>query len=263
MAVLLQTRTEDGVAILTLNRPASRNAMDVELAEALHDSLAAMAQDDKIGCVVLRGAGGNFMSGGDVKYFHRNVETLKLPGSGVLEPLFRQVHGAIRSIRTMPKPVLASVQGSVAGFGVSLLAACDLALAADDAEFSAAYCQLGVTPDGGLTWSLPRITGWKQASELLFFGNRFDAYKAKTLGLVNDVVLAEQLGERTDQWALRLARGPRKVLARTKRLLGESLSNDLNQQLEREQAMFIKSAGEPAFAEGLDAFLEKRPPRYG
>lgn len=262
MAVLLQTRTEDGVVILTLNRPAARNAMDDELAEALHDDLNDLAKDDTVGCVVLRGAGGNFMAGGDVKYFHRYMESLKLPGSGALGPMFRQVHGAIRAIRTMPKPVIASVEGAVAGFGMSLLAACDLALAADNCEFSAAYCRLGATPDGGLTWALPRLTGMKQAAELLFLGDTFDAYKARTLGLVNEVVLEEQLGERTNHWALRLSKGPRKVIARTKALLNEAQSNSLSDQLEREQAMFIKSASEPAFGEGVLAFLEKRPPRY-
>jgi 2-(1,2-epoxy-1,2-dihydrophenyl)acetyl-CoA isomerase len=162
----------------------------------------------------------------------------------------------------MPKPVLASVRGAAAGFGMSLMMACDLVIAADNAYFSLAYASIGASPDGGSTFALPRIVGAKKAMEIALLAERFDAATAERLGLVNRVVPAASLDEVTAKLAARLAAGPVAVYGRTKHLLHASLGSSLESQLQREAEAFAQSASEPAFAEGVRAFIEKRKPQW-
>jgi 2-(1,2-epoxy-1,2-dihydrophenyl)acetyl-CoA isomerase len=163
----------------------------------------------------------------------------------------------------MDKPVIAVVHGAVAGFGLSLMLACDFALAADNAYFTMAYCHIGLSPDGGATWSLPRLVGLRKATELALLGERFDARTAATLGLVNRVVPLAELNREAELLAARLAAGPAAALARTKALLQSSFDHSLDQQLGAEKRAFAACAAEPDFAEGLAAFAEKRQARFG
>ncbi|MDX1434764.1 MAG: enoyl-CoA hydratase-related protein, partial [Gammaproteobacteria bacterium] len=172
------------------------------------------------------------------------------------------VHRAIVHIRTMPKPVVASVRGASAGFGMSLVAACDLALAAVDSVFSLAYIRLGTSPDGGATWTLPRAVGMKRAFELALLGDRITPEQAASFGLVNHVVPTEELEERTAALARRLAAGPWAALAKTKALLNMSWSLDLEAQLTQEKGCFVAGVSGAEFAEGVRAFVEKRAPRF-
>ena len=253
---------EGAVATLTLNRPKALNALDRELTLALQEDLSSVERDETVRCVVLRG-GEHFMAGGDLKWFKSLAEgKSSAQNRAQFEGFIHEAHAIILCLRRMPKPVIASVRGAVAGFGMSLMMACDLALAADDAYFTLAYTLIGVSPDGGSTFALPRIVGQKKAMEIALLGERFDAAAAERLGLVNRVIPSASLDAELAKMAHRFAQGPTRVYARTKALLNGSLGATLEDQLEREAQAFAQSASEPDFAEGVAAFIEKRQPRF-
>jgi 2-(1,2-epoxy-1,2-dihydrophenyl)acetyl-CoA isomerase len=253
---------EGGVRTLTLNRPKALNALNRELTLALREAAFAAEHDKAVRCLVLRG-GEHFMAGGDLKWFQEQVSTMSPEAIRVqFEGFIHEVHAMILSLRRMPKPVVASVRGAAAGFGLSLVMACDLALAADSAYFTLAYASIGVSPDGGSTFSLPRMLGLKKAMEIALLADRFDAAAAERLGLVNRVVPAEALDAETAKLAARLAAGPTAVFGRTKALLNESLDNVLEKQLQREAESFAQCAAEADFREGLAAFIGKRRPQF-
>lgn len=253
------------VATLTLNRPGSLNALDPAMVEALQAATRQAAADAKVRVVIVRGAGDHFMAGGDLKWFREQstlpVDTRRQRFTELLEG----VHAAVRELKRMDKPVIAAVQGAVAGFGVSLMLACDLALAAGNSYFTLAYCSIALSPDGGATWSLPRHVGLKRAMEIALLGERFDALRALELGLINRIVEPAQLDAEARQLAQRLAAGPALALARTKALLNASASalpDSLENQLLAEERAFVDCAAHPDFAEGLAAFFEKRRANY-
>jgi len=251
------TEMKDGVSYITLNRPEALNALNDELTSGLRDAIFAAENDPSVRAVVIQG-GDHFMAGGDLKWFS---ESLDLPPSEKrikFEAFINLVHPAIVSIRRMPKPVIASVNGACAGFGLSLMMACDLTIASEKAYFTLAYSLIGVTPDGGSTYALPRLLGLKRAAEIAFLGDRFDAATAERYGLVNWVVPAESLAAETEKIAGRLAQGPTAVYGRTKALLQRSLDTPLEAQLQREAEAFATSAAEPNFKEGIEAFIGKR-----
>jgi 2-(1,2-epoxy-1,2-dihydrophenyl)acetyl-CoA isomerase len=253
---------QEGVTTLTLNRPRALNALNRELTLALREAVFAAEHDPQVRCLVIRG-GEHFMAGGDLKHFGELIATRSSEEIRVqFEGFIHEVHALVLSLRRMPKPVVASVGGAAAGFGMSLMMACDLALAADNAYFTLAYSLIGATPDGGSTYALPRIVGQKKAMEIALLGDRFDAATAERLGLVNRVVPAASLEAETQKLAARLAAGPAAVYGRTKALVNRSLEHSLESQLQREAEAFAQSAAEPDFAEGLRAFLEKRKPRW-
>ena len=258
----VQTATAGGVCTITLNRPAALNALNQDLAIGLRDAVLAAEQDQSARCVVIRG-GQNFLAGGDLKWFDDLVRSHPPEQNRIaFERFAGDVHSVIVSLRRMPKPVVASVRGAAAGFGMSLMMACDLVIAADNAYFSLAYSLIGASPDGGSTFALPRIVGAKKAMEIALLSDRFDAATAERLGLVNRVVPAAALDDETARLAARLAGGPMAVYGRTKQLLNASLNSSLESQLQREAEAFAQSASEPAFAEGVRAFIEKRKPQW-
>jgi 2-(1,2-epoxy-1,2-dihydrophenyl)acetyl-CoA isomerase len=163
----------------------------------------------------------------------------------------------------MPHPVVARVHGAVAGFGLSLMNACDLVVAADDAYFTSAYRYIALTPDGGGSWSLPRLVGLRRAMEIFLLGERFDAAEARRLGLVNKVVPAAELDRTLDAIVGSLVAGPRDALRSAKRLVRESLARTLSEQLEAEAVSFGRATASPDFDEGIGAFLAKRTPQFG
>jgi 2-(1,2-epoxy-1,2-dihydrophenyl)acetyl-CoA isomerase len=252
---------EGAVATITLNRPQALNALNRELT-VLRDAVFAVENDAGVRCVVLRG-GEHFMAGGDLKWFKTLAEGRTSAENRVqFEAFVHEVHTLILSLRRMPKPVIAGVRGAVAGFGMSLMMATDLAIAADSAYFTLAYTLIGISPDGGSTFSLPRSVGQKKAMEIALLGERFDAASAERLGLVNRVVPSASLDAETGKLAARLAAGPTAVYARTKALVNGSLNATLESQLQREAEAFAQSASEPDFMEGLAAFIEKRKPQF-
>lgn len=248
----------DGIATLTLNRPQVMNALDFGMIRALRAAAERCAADASAQVVVIRGQGPAFLAGGDVSAFRANLARLpELAREGAHE-----LHGAIRALRRAPKPVLASVHGAVAGAGVSLLAAADLAIAADDTKFALAYSRIGASPDGGATWTLPRLLGARRALELMFLSDPFDARAALQHGLVNWITEAASLAADTTAIAKRLAQGAATAYAETKRLVYEGLERTLPEQLDAEAEAFARCAATRDFAEGVTAFVEKRKPEF-
>ena len=256
---------EDGpVATITLNRPAALNALNAGMVEALRAAVHLAATNKSVRCVVVRGAGDNFMAGGDIKWFRDRVDTEpdKEAIRAEFEGLIHKAHHSITTLRTMDKPVLGVVQGAAAGFGLSLMLACDLAIAADDAVFTLAYCHIGTSPDGGSTFALPRTVGAKKAMEIALLGDRFGPGEAERLGLVNRVIARPELDDEVTRLAARLAAGPTHAYARTKALLNASLGHDLATHLDAEAAGFADCATTGDFAEGVTAFVEKAKPDF-
>jgi 2-(1,2-epoxy-1,2-dihydrophenyl)acetyl-CoA isomerase len=252
----------DHVATLTLNRPQSLNALNLAMIDDLRQMSARAAFDREVRAVVLRGAGDHFMAGGDLKWFRDQLALSPEERQLRFEEMIAAVHASILNLKSMGKPAIAAVQGAVAGFGMSLMMACDLVVAADNAYFTLAYSNIALSPDGGATWSLPRQVGLKQAMEIALLGDRFDAARALDLGLLNRVVPLAQLPVATQALAQRLAAGPAAALARTKALLNQSLVTSLATQLHAEQRAFAACGADPDFSEGLAAFFERRPASY-
>jgi 2-(1,2-epoxy-1,2-dihydrophenyl)acetyl-CoA isomerase len=254
---------EGGVARVTLNRPKSYNALNRDMVEGLAEAMTRAESDPAVRVVILRGAGDGFMAGGDIKMFKERVDLAPEERAAMTERLIHDVHPIVVTMRRMPKPIIASVNGACAGFGMSLLMACDLAVAAENAFFTLAYVHLGVSPDGGSTWLLPRHVGMKKAAEIAFFGDRFPAAEALRLGLVNQVVPAGELASRTEALAQRVLAGPAAALASTKKLLQRSITSPLEVQLQAEAEGFSGCTATADYVEGINAFLEKRPPKFG
>ncbi len=254
---LLLTRTTD-IATLSFNRPAVFNALDEAMILALRAHCEALAEDAAVRCVVLRGEGAAFLAGGDVSLFHSHLA--ELPALSLR--LARELHFGVLALRRMPKPVLASVHGAVAGAGLSLMAACDLAIAADDTRFTVAYSRIGVSPDGGGSYFLTRALGTRKALELALLSEPFDAAQALALGLVNRVVPAAQLVAETARLARRLADGPTLAYAETKHLVDAAHGASLEAHLEAEARAFSRCAATEDMGEGIRAFVERREARF-
>jgi 2-(1,2-epoxy-1,2-dihydrophenyl)acetyl-CoA isomerase len=259
-AVLCETR--DSVAFITLNRPTALNALDRAMIDGLTKATAQAVADPTVRVIVIRGAGDHFMAGGDLKWFREEIDSPHADLEGHFRHTIDSVHSAILTLRNTGKPVIVAVRGAVAGFGLSLMLAGDFALAADNAYFTLAYCHIGLSPDGGATWSLPRQIGLRKATELALLGDRFDADAAADMGLINRVVPLANLDVEAEALAARLARGPALALARTKALLQGSFAQSLEQQLAAESCAFAECAVEPDFPEGLAAFAAKRKPSF-
>jgi 2-(1,2-epoxy-1,2-dihydrophenyl)acetyl-CoA isomerase len=251
------------VATLTLNRPDALNVLDFAMIDALVAHTAALAADDSLRVVVLRGAGRHFMAGGDIRLFAAELGRSPAERRSMFQRMVERLHAAVESLHRMPHPVVGRVHGAVAGFGLSLLNACDLVVAADDAYFASAYRQIGLSPDGGGSWSLPRVVGTRKAMEILLLGERFGAADALALGIVNRIVPAAELDAATGGIVRSLAAGPVVALRRTKRLVREAMGRTLSEQLQAEALSFGECAGTADFAEGITAFLAKRTPQFG
>jgi len=250
----------DAVCVLTLNRPDRLNALTVKVAE---DFQAAVTAALKAGAraIVLTGAGRAFCAGGDLR------EMQELAGrDGRAEAFFdeplRILNEAILLIRQTPLPFIAAVNGVASGGGCNLALACDLAVAAESAKFNQAFIKIGLTPDCGGTFILPRLVGWKRAAELMFTGDMVNAQQAKEMGLINEVVPDDELMEFVLNLAGRLAAAPTAAIGRIKRMLEASATNDVQAQLDLERTIQIESGKTKDFREGVTAFLEKRPPRF-
>ena len=258
---ILLTRDES-VATLTLNRPAALNVLDLAMMDTLVAHTAALAADSTLRVVVLQGAGRHFMAGGDLRTFASRLVAQPAQRQAEFQRIVDRLHAAIEHLQRMPHTVIGAVHGAVAGFGLSLVGACDIVVAADDAYFSSAYRQIGLTPDGGGTWSLPRIVGLRKALEIYLLSERFDAREAWRVGLVNRVVEASMLDATVRGLAQSIATGPALALRNVKRLLRESFDHSLSQQLRAEADSFGQCAATDDFAEGIRAFFDKRPPRF-
>jgi 2-(1,2-epoxy-1,2-dihydrophenyl)acetyl-CoA isomerase len=256
---LVRVEIAGGIADVRLNRPDRLNALDFPMAEALVAAITRVERDTSVKVVTLTGEGRAFMAGGDVGVFHRAGENAPQEIARLIE-LFHQI---VRGIRRMKPPVICGVQGAVAGGGLGLALACDLVIAAADATFVPAYTRLGTSPDGGTTWSITRLIGQRHALEWIMLGEQMDAAEAVDIGLINQVVPDNMLAEEVNALAQRIAAGPAFAFASVKRLVYQATGASFDEQLEAERAAFVAAAGTKDFREGVAAFFERRPPKFG
>lgn len=262
MAAHVLTEIKDGIGTIFLNRPESLNALSPEMVDGLIDATGRFERDPAVRCVVIRGNGDHFMAGGDIKGFQKALGEDRDRHVAQMEMRVVRVHQVIYHLRRMPKPVLASVQGAAAGFGLSMILACDLAIASDDAFFTLAYRHIGLSADGGATYFLPRLVGERRALELALLGERFTAETARQLGIINWIAKPAALQQETAALARRLAEGPTVALGLVKRLLRSSLDNSWDEQSHREAESLAAAAATEDHREGVRAFVEKRTPVF-
>lgn len=245
----------DGVLTLTLNRPEVLNAVNDRMAEELLDALRKAGRDEQVRSVILTGAGRAFCSGQDLRERAAGDFSYAQHIRSRYAPIILQLQG-------LEKPVVAAVNGVAAGAGASLALACDLRVASEDASFLQAFTRIGLVPDSGATYFLPRLVGLGKAFEMCYLAEPVPAQEALRLGLVNWVVPGSELMAKAREVAGRLAAGPTRAYGFTKRALLRNLKADLPTALDYE-AMLQDAAGRTEdHREGVLAFLEKRPPRY-
>lgn len=247
-----------GVATITFNRPQVMNALDAQMMIEFRAAAEQVEHDIGVRAVVLRGAGRAFLTGGDVAQFAERVAELP----DLIVRWGREMHFAIQALRRMGKPVLASVHGAVAGAGFSIFCAADVAIAAEGTRFSLAYANIGASPDGGATYFLPRLLGYRKAMELTLLPDMFDTAAAQRLDLLNWVVPADRLEAETARIAGRLASGPTRAHAEAKRLMNDSPLRSMQTQMEEELFAFARCTRTADLAEGLQAFVQKRKPQF-
>lgn len=248
-----------GTAVtLILNQPRVHNAFHPKLAKALEEALERAAIDPKVRAVILRGAQGTFSAGGDLKYFYRN---LKNPAEAFRQ-ISTQLNQAVELITTMPKPVIAAVQGPAYAAGFGLAISCDMVVATHQATFSPSFINIALAPNAGSTFFLPRILGPKRAMEAFFRGRIYSASESLELGIVNHVWAEEDFEEKLTHLVEELAARPTLSLGRIKKLMKFSLQQDFATQVELEKEEIAASSLSEDFKEGVTAFIEKRQPKF-
>jgi enoyl-CoA hydratase/carnithine racemase len=257
MAEVLLSEQTGAVLRLTMNRPETKNALTPELLQALKAGLDRAAQDASVRAIVLTGAGGAFCSGVDLKEAMVSVQ------AGVdLNARMDDFHNAIRAVIQNPKPVIAAVDGAAVGFGADLALACDLRVMSDSAYIQEKFVGIGLMPDGGGTFWLPRLVGVGRALEFLMLGTRLDAARCLELGLTNRVVAQAEIVAGAEQLAAELAKGPPLALANIKRAVRASLSGDIESALSNERAGQLGLLRSQDLMEGVMAWMQKRPPAF-
>lgn len=252
----LRYEVADRVATLTLDRPEALNALDLPLKAALLAALREAERDRDVRAIVLTGAGRAFCAGQDLR------ERAASDAAPLDEELRERYNPIVLAVARSAKPVIAAVNGVAAGAGASLALACDLRLAAEGASFLLAFGRVGLIPDSGATWFLPRLVGPARAAELAFITDPLTAEDALRVGLVNRVVPADRLLDEARALAGRLASAAPVALALTKRALARSLEVGLEEALDHEASLQGIAGRSADHAEGLAAFAEKRPPRF-
>jgi len=250
MANEVLTAREGAVLTITLNRPETYNALNRAVHDGLREALAEAAEPD-VRAVVVTGAGRGFCSGQDLREFQ------ELPG-GVRQALEETYHPNIRAIRALEKPVVAAVNGPCAGAGLSIAGACDVRIASSDATFVPGFVGIGLVPDAGSSWFLHRQLGFSRAFEWMVSNRRLSADEALAWGLVSEVEPADTFAKRVDQLAEWYAELPTRAVAMTKRLFEHAYTASLERQLELEGELQQAATQTEDFAEGVQAFLEKR-----
>ncbi len=247
----------DKTALIKLNRPQNLNAFSTSLTKNLLQTILRLENDPEVKSVVITGEGKGFCAGGDVKEFYQQEERWDY-----IMDLAGLLHLCITSIRRMPKPVIAAVNGVASGAGMSLVLACDLAVADEKASFNMAYIKIAASPDGGGSLILSRTLGLKKASELIFSGRMLDAREALELGLINRISPPGQALNVALEMARELNQGPPLALAASKALINQALFGDLECHLEAERRNISHLGTTRDFQEGLEAFFQKRKPKF-
>jgi 2-(1,2-epoxy-1,2-dihydrophenyl)acetyl-CoA isomerase len=248
------TSRDGAVLTITFNRPEVYNAFNRDLHAALREALTE-ARDAAVRCVVVTGAGKGFCAGQDLKEFGQVAGSIR-------DALEETYHPNIRLVRTLEKPVIAAVNGAAAGAGLSFACACDLRVASDAASFVPGFVGIGLVPDSGGTWFVHRLLGFARAFEWMCANTRLSAAQALEWGLVSQVIPAEAFAERVAELAAEWAARPTLAVARTKQLFEHAFAASLEAQLALEAELQQASVATEDFREGVDAFLQKRPPTF-
>ena len=248
---------KDKTAYLTLNRPEVFNSFNREMALLLQSELDACENNPDIRAIVITGMGKAFCAGQDLK----EVTSPELnPGfKKILEEHYNPIISRIRSIE---KPVIGAINGVAAGAGANIALACDVVIASENASIIQAFSKIGLIPDSAGTFFLPRLIGFQKASALMMLGDRVSAQDAEKMGMVYKVISSENFLEEVNAIANTLANMPTKALGLTKRLLNQSMTNSLEEQLDLESKLQIEAAQSEDYAEGVDAFVNKRKPEF-
>jgi 2-(1,2-epoxy-1,2-dihydrophenyl)acetyl-CoA isomerase len=275
MVTHIQTRRDGAVGVITIDRIARFNSLDVATAQDLRRAALQFARDEAVRAVVLRGAGGVFCSGADLKYIQRGGERGELayltPGARdvpagfgeVFKQILEYLHSTISEIRRAPKPFIAAVDGIAAAGGFGLAMSCDLVFASTRASFEWAYSKTGLTGAESSTFLLPRLVGLRRSMELMLLNPRLDAARALSSGLITGVFAAETFDSDVGAAAAALASGPTRAYGIAKALLNQAAGVDrLDFHLDQELQQLARIADTPEFAEGLKAFFEKREPVF-
>ena len=255
---LVLRETSQGVLTLTLNRPDVLNSFNLAMARALQSALADAAADPAIRCVLLTGAGRGFCAGQDLAAAAIDPATPLDVGAIVRE----QYNPIVRAIWTLEKPVVCAVNGVAAGAGANLALACDIVVASTDASFIQSFCKIGLIPDSGGTWLLPRLVGAARAAALVLLGEKLPASTAREWGLIYETFEPAELREQAMALAVHLASQPTRALGLTKRALNLALEQGLSAQLDTEMEIQTEAARTADFTEGVQAFLQKRKPVF-
>lgn len=253
----ITTQIQNKIATLTLNRPEVFNSFNREMALLLQNELDACEKNPEVRAIVITGSGKAFCAGQDLK----EVTSPELnPGfKKILEEHYNPI---ISRIRNIEKPIIGAINGVAAGAGANIALACDVVIASENASFIQAFSKIGLVPDSAGTFFLPRLIGFQKASALMMLGDKVSAEEAENLGMVYKVVPSENFMEEVNNIAITLANMPTKALGLTKRLLNNSLNNSLEEQLNLESKLQIESAQSEDYAEGVDAFVNKRKPEF-
>jgi 2-(1,2-epoxy-1,2-dihydrophenyl)acetyl-CoA isomerase len=254
---LIESIIENNIARLYLNRPEVFNSFNRGMALLLQEELDRCENDPTVRVIVISGRGKAFCAGQDLK----EVTSPELnPGfKKILEEHYNPIIARIRSIE---KPIIAAVNGVAAGAGANIALACDIVLASENASFIQAFSKIGLIPDSGGTFFLPRLIGFQKASALMMLGDKVMALQAEQLGMVYKVFSIDEFESSVHKMAVTMANMPTKALGMTKRLLNQSMTNDLHEQLEIEGKLQIEAAQSDDYAEGVAAFVEKRTPNF-
>ena len=253
----IELKIENKIAYITLNRPEVFNSFNREMALRLQDTLDVCEVNDEVRVIVLTGNGKAFCAGQDLK----EVTSPELnPGfKKILEEHYNPI---ILRIRTIEKPIIAAVNGVAAGAGANIALACDVVVADEKASFIQAFSLIGLIPDSGGTFFLPRLIGFQKASALMMLGDKVSAEEAERLGMIYKYVPSEEFQETIQKLALKMAKMPTKVLGLIKKTLNQSFTNNLEQQLSVESKYQIEAASSEDYQEGVAAFIEKRKPNF-
>ncbi|WP_206995773.1 enoyl-CoA hydratase/isomerase family protein [Trinickia mobilis] len=250
---------ENSIALITFNRPMQMNAINVTLAQELEHAAKRCRDDLAVRCVVLTGAGDRaFCTGGDVVDFASDPTRV----GSLIETMTGHLHEAISVFARMRAPVIAKVNGTVAGAGLGLMAAADFAVASNKAKFTGAYTKIGLTPDGSTTWFLPRLIGGRKTKELFLLNPVLSADQAAEWGLVNRVVAPEELAATVDGIAQQFALGPTEAYGSVKQLIMASDDSELESQMKLERATIVKASRTQDGLAGVQAFKDKAEPRF-
>ena len=258
MSDVVRVERDGWVGVIRMNRPERLNAYNREMGYGLLSAASALSSDPAVRCVVLTGSGKAFSAGGDVEM----MAAFRGEGPGEFLDLAIHLHAFIVTLRRAPKPVIAGVNGVAAGAGFSMALACDVAVAADSARFTLGYQNIGLSPDGGMTFFLSRALGTQRAMEMTLLGKVLSAREAAAWGLVQQIFPDAEFEANLSGLAGRLAAGPTLAYAQAKELYNRALSQPLEAQLEEERQRIVRASASRDFREGVAAFLAKRPARF-